>query len=207
MQKNLLLLLVLVGCGSDDKPATDAAVSSLTCDNYCAEIQANCTGANAQYPDVAHCMGTCAAFAPGTAADQSGNTLGCRIYHAGAPSMMTPGTHCVHAGPGGDLTSATGAGTCGDPCTSFCTIEIKACGSKDAPLTGITAQYQNMAACMTACSGFDKTKAYSTSASGDSLACRLYHVTNASVSSMTAMTHCAHTGPSPLPAGNPCAAP
>lgn len=205
MRKNLLLLLVLVGCGSSDKPTVDAAVSALTCDNYCTEIQANCTGANAQYPDPAHCMAACASFAPGTAADQTGNTLGCRIYHAGTPSMTAPDTHCVHAGPGGDKTSVTAPpGTCGDPCTSFCTLEIKACGlTGDA---GGNGQYASMAACMTACAAFpNATHAYGVTAKGDSLACRLYHATNAAEAG-NAMVHCPHTGPSPAGAMNPCLA-
>jgi hypothetical protein len=86
---------------------------------------------------------------------------------------------------------------CGDACTSFCSLEISICGSLDAPLTGIPAQYQNMAACLTACGNFNKSKplvAGATNSSGDSLACRIYHTTNAAISGNAAM-HCPHTGP------------
>src|SRR4051812_7234786 len=108
-----LILIALVGCGGDSTPAVDAAVpidaGALDCPAYCTEIQANCIGANAQYPDMAHCMATCASFTVGTSTvtDMSGNTLGCRIYHGGAPSKTAAATHCVHAGPGGDLITAT----------------------------------------------------------------------------------------------------
>jgi hypothetical protein len=192
-----LLLIVLAGCSDDKKPAIDAApdvaVIALDCPTYCTQIQANCTGTNAQYPDMAHCTATCASFTVGTSkvTDTSGNTLGCRIYHAGAPSMMAPATHCVHAGPGGDAITTTPPAVCsgGDVCASFCTLEIKACGSLDAPLPGNPKdatnnplfQYRDMADCMTSCATFDKTHPYSTTAAGDSLACRMYHATSAAI--------------------------
>jgi hypothetical protein len=215
--RNLLLLLALVAaCGGDDKktvdaaPPADVAIDTATvapsATAYCTDIIAHCTGANAQYPTTTamdQCLGTAASFPVGKTGETSGNTLGCRAYHAGAPAMTDPATHCIHAGPGGDqVTSA--AGTCGDACTSFCNLEIKTCGSLDAPLTGITAQYQNQAACMTACGTFNKTAKYvlnSTQAapSGNSLACRLYHATNAAYYTKIgdvakANTHCGHTG-------------
>src|SRR4051812_38483230 len=97
------ILAVLVGCGDDGGGArVDAAPDAfvaLDCPTYCTEIQANCTGANAQYADREHCIAACASFPVGTSkvTDMSGNTLGCRIYHAGGPSMTTPATHCAHA--------------------------------------------------------------------------------------------------------------
>ena len=154
--------------------------------------------------NIAHCTATCASFPVGTSkvTDTAGNTLGCRIYHGGAPSSATPATHCVHAGPGGDLITAVGASTCGDACTSFCNLEVKACGTLDAPLIGIPAQYQNAAACMTACAGFSKTNLYSVTSRGDSLACRLYHATNAAITG-NGVTHCPHTAATPT-TGTPC---
>src|SRR5439155_3686266 len=120
------------------------------------------------------------------------NTLGCRLYHAqNAMLSSMPDVHCPHAGPGGAVISTANPqpAVCGDACTSFCTLEISICGSLDAPITSVPAQYQNMAACMTACggatTGFNKSKplvAGATNSSGDSLACRLYHVTNAATS-------------------------
>jgi hypothetical protein len=179
-------MIALVGCG-DGKPTIDAAPDvaavALDCPTYCTEVQANCTGANAQYPDMAHCTATCASFTVGTSkvTDMSGNTLGCRIYYGGASSMTAAATHCVHAGPGGDLITAAPPAFCsgGDVCASFCTLEIKACGSLDAPLPGNPRdstnnpiyQYQNIDDCMTSCAAFDKTHVYSTMAAGDSLGC------------------------------------
>ena len=191
-----LMMVTLVGCGSGKQPAVDAAVDApvtLDCQTYCTEIQANCTDANAQYPDMPHCLATCASFTvgPSKVTDTSGNTLGCRIYHAGALSMTAPETHCVHAGPGGDLITAASPAFCsgGDICASFCALEIKACGSLDTPLpenpkddtNNPLFQYRNMANCMASCATFDKAHAYSTAAAGNSLACRLYHATSAAI--------------------------
>src|ERR1051325_6680028 len=163
--RTFLVMVALAGCGDDNQTVDaavkiDAAPAILDCPTYCTAIQANCTGANAQYPDMAHCTATCASFTVGTSkvTDTAGNTLGCRIYHGGDLSKTTPATHCVHAGPGGDMITATPPAFCsgGDICTSFCTLEIKACGSLDAPLAGNPRdatnnpiyQYQNMDDCM-----------------------------------------------------------
>lgn len=180
----------LGGCG-DDGGTTDTAAGSttnnnsttdptggqaLSCDSYCSTITANCKDANNMYADMASCMGACAAFPEGTTADAMGNTLGCRTYHAGA-AMGDPATHCVHAGPGG-------AGVCGANCDGFCSIATETCKT----------EWPDMASCMTACAGFADTVAYSAAATGgDSLACRLYHLSVASSSSDNAAMHCPHT--------------
>jgi len=212
--RSFLVTIALVGCG-DSNAAVDAAVPidappdavALDCAGYCAEIQANCTGDNAQYPDLAHCMSTCGSFAVGTSTidDLSGNTLGCRIHYAGTPARAAPATHCVHAGPGGDLITATPPAFCsgGDVCASFCALDIRACGSTTAHLpndpvdeTGNPLfQYGDMADCMRVCADFDKTHAYSTTAVGNSLACRLFQATEAAIAvTPNAEMHCSATG-------------
>jgi hypothetical protein len=219
--RTFLVLAVLAGCGDCGGPdpavdaEPDAEVVTLDCPTYCDKIQRNCTGANSQYPDTAHCMAACASFTVGTSAvtDTSGNTLGCRIYHAGAPSMAMPAVHCAHAGPGGDQLMANPAAVCsgGDVCASFCALQIKACGSVAAPLPGNPRdannnplyQYQNMANCLTVCATYDKTHAYSAASVGDSLACRLLHATSAAIAvTPNALMECAYTGTFPT---GPCA--
>lgn len=72
-----------------------------TCAGYCAFITATCTGGDAQYTDETDCMTQCTAagWDVGTDADTSGNTLGCRIYHAiVASGAGMAATHCPHAG-------------------------------------------------------------------------------------------------------------
>jgi hypothetical protein len=208
---------------------------ALDCATYCSTIMANCTTANgaAQYPDMAHCTGSCAAFTVGTSktTDQAGDTLGCRIYHANAAAGSTANAtlHCPHAGPGGDLLSAatTTPAFCsgGDFCTNFCALQIATCGTMDVPVMvggmQVTPQYKNMAACVSVCKNgdatvtpaipkFDTTHPYATASAGNSLACRLNHWTNAAANAgMTppnfngTNTHCSHTGAAQV-TGLPC---
>lgn len=190
----LLISLALVACGGDDEAtpidapvAIDAAIDAggpdaaagQTCADYCASIAANCTNTLAMYADTATCLASCAHVAPGTAADMGGNTLGCRVYHAGA-AAGNPTLHCRHAGPGGD-------GVCGADCEGFCTLVLGACAGQATP------PYASMGACMTSCSGFATTPPYNSSVTGgNSFACRLYHATAAST---TPGLHCQHTTP------------
>jgi hypothetical protein len=227
MRKAFLVLLVLVGCSSSnnnntvDAPADTATTNvALDCPTYCTAIMTNCTAANAQYPDMAHCLGSCAVFVVGTSkvTDTTGNTLGCRINHAGAPAISDPALNCPQAGPGGDKLNAAAPGSCsgGDFCANFCALQIKTCGSMDAPITvtgtAIIPQYKNQAACESVCKNgdatvtpaiakFDLTHLYATNSLGNSLACRLAHWTNAASgpaatppSGATTQTHCGHTG-------------
>ncbi|HEX7939326.1 MAG TPA: hypothetical protein VF483_10070, partial [Gemmatimonadaceae bacterium] len=239
MRTLLFLSLVLVGCSDNNNStpadaAPDAATVKLDCPTYCSVIMTNCTGASAQYTDMAHCTGSCAAFTVGTSTvnDMTGDTLGCRIYHAGAAGGSTANAtlHCPHAGPGGDLLSAatTAPGFCsgGDFCTNFCALQIKTCGTTAAPVTlggtAITPQYQDMATCVSVCkngnagagiAAFDVTHAYGPTSAGNSLACRLNHWTNAAANAAVTPpttasigatnTHCGHTGAAQM-AGMPC---
>lgn len=179
------------------------------CTAYCSEIQKNCTGVNAQYPNLDQCMHACASFAVGTSTvdDTAGNTLGCRIHYAVAASTMAA-VECSRAGPAGDLINATSLGFCsgGDACASFCTLEIMACGSVEMPLPGnprdamnnLLFQYQNQNNCVTLCrADFDKTHNYSSMAMGDSLACRLNAAATASISVDSAKVFCVATADDP----------
>jgi hypothetical protein len=162
--------------------------ATLDCASYCGEIMANCTAANAQFTDMATCMGTCAAYPAGTIADKSGDTLGCRIYHAGAPAKMDPAMHCSHAGiTGGDKDPNGTTGVCGEPCDAFCALAIPTC--KNQP-----GAYADAAACMTECKAFKvDTATYSTADTGtDDMGCRMYHLTAATKDAAAATLHCGH---------------
>ena len=171
----LALALVAVldltqGCGSSTADAS--------CADYCTAIMANCSADRAQYADTTQCMNSCAGFTAGVSGTTSGNSVACRTYHAGA-AQSDPVTHCVHAGPGG-------AGVCGTDCEGFCTIAQKVC-------TDQNAQFASVQACTSMCASFKVGNAYSIKeTSGDSIACRLYHVTVASKDAANATTHCPH---------------
>ena len=229
--RTFFIMIVLAGCGGKNNVSIDAAIDAsidaaidalpmLNCSAYCTDIQKNCTGTNRQYPmelDMNHCNAVCESFTVGTStvADTSGNTLGCRIHHADFPSTMAA-TDCAQAGPGGDLMTATDPQqgcSGGDVCTSFCTLEIKACGSQDAPLPGNPKddtgnplfQYVNQGNCVNLCHSWNKMHVYSTTSTGDSLACRLSAAVMAVTNVMDGKTHCADTAdfPTGMCAGAP----
>jgi hypothetical protein len=138
----------------------------------------NCVGTtDKQYSDNAACMAVCAKLPLGASdGETSGNTVGCRQYHAGAsaPASSTNSTtHCPHAGPsGGDV--------CGSKCDAYCSIIQSACNNTNAA-------YASTGICMAACGSFSTTGAIS-DVSGISYYCHLYHATVA----ITDTTHCAH---------------
>jgi hypothetical protein len=203
-------------------PTPDAAATpplALDCATYCTAIATACpAGANQQYnPTLPNCMQTCAKFPLGTQADAMGNTLGCRNTHIQNITVRNEpaATHCPHAGPAGNALDAT-APVCGDACANFCKLEVATCGTLDAPNPNVTVPlntcgsgttsnakcfYQNEADCVAKCANFTKTPAYSAATqSGNTFACRMYHITNAAVSDTAAGTHCQHTGPAPTAA-------
>jgi hypothetical protein len=184
---------------ASDAAASDAAASdaasdassadsgtALTCSAYCTSIMANCTAANAQYPSMASCVNACAGYPVGAEADTSGNTLGCRTYHAGAASGNA-GLHCPHAGPTGD-------GTCGTLCEGFCAIQATAC-------TGALKQFTSASDCATKCAAFSAGAGkYNTSfTGGNTNYCRVYHLSVAASSAGSATDHCGHIAPTSIP--------
>jgi hypothetical protein len=179
-------------------PMPDAtAFLTLDCNTYCTHLAVDCTGANAQI-SAANCMGTCMQFPPGTQADVSGHTLGCRNYHLQNIELRQgpPAIHCSHAGPIGSSV-ATANGVCGiTACDVFCAMQTRVCGTDAAPVTGVTNRYTDLAACRTACATFATTpEASPTVTSGNSFACRVYHMTNAAAQTTAANinVHCGHT--------------
>jgi hypothetical protein len=174
--------------GNDSGSGSDSGPTTPTCAAYCTAITAACTGVNRQYgatdgAAMDSCMTACTAFmwSVGTSMDTSGNTLGCHLYHAmaAAGSDLNHSTHCPHAGP-------LGGGMCGTSnCADFCADDAVVCSGT----------YATPDLCMTACATWsDMGSATSpTAASGNTLACRMYHLTAAAAAGGAA-THCPHTG-------------
>ena len=211
----ITLALVGFGCGDSGNKQTDAPMQmidapavtpplTLDCTTYCTHLNTDCpaAGATGQIA-MANCMGTCAAFKPGTQADTSGNTLGCRNYHLQNIEVrnMSAATHCPHTGVlGGPAAGATAvcadAAPANTPCANFCALQTKICGTDANQVTGVTNRYADSAACLTACAAFTTTPEATPSATtGNTLACRVYHVTNAAAQTTAAgvNTHCGHT--------------
>ncbi|HVU50158.1 MAG TPA: hypothetical protein VHL80_05710 [Polyangia bacterium] len=158
------------GAGAGGAAATGGAPGAPTCDAYCAQIQAACTGSHQQYGDADACKSSCAALPTGAGTDTSGDTLGCRVHFAAlaAASAGAAALYCTKAGPGGD-------GTCGTNCDGYCDIVMTYCTAAN------NAQiYGDRAACMADCAAHGTTAAYTTgdpgrTDMGDEVACQLYH--------------------------------
>ena len=177
----LVLFACVAGCGGDDDdggevgPAIDAAVTSAdgapadggaaaSCADYCATIAEACVDALRQYHDLEICLATCALFPPGTAGDDGGDSLACRAHHAEL-AREAPDPHCYHAGPSGD-------GVCGEPCEGYCDIVMPPCG----------ALYADRGECAEVCAAFPDPRPYTVRESrSDTVACRIFHATRATV--------------------------
>jgi hypothetical protein len=147
------------------------------CELYCDVMMATCgdSGANAQYPDEAQCLATCAVFPEGT----TGNSLGCRATHAALAATQGADPHCDHAGP-------AGVGMCGSNCEGYCSLMMNVCDGT----------FASNEACMTACGTVPEntfTNFVYPAPAGNTLACRIAHATNAAASAGAARTnHCTH---------------
>lgn len=169
--------------GGTTTDGTTGGDADPACMNYCTELMAACSGANLQYSSLESCLGVCGTFPQGMVGDVTGNSLACRLYHTGAAAEDAD-THCVHAGPGG-------ADFCGTNCESFCAIATSICPTEHPTNEG----------CLAQCAGYSDAEKYDASdVNGDTLACRLYHLTVAAVDDQMALVHCPHT----LAASPPC---
>jgi hypothetical protein len=151
---------------------------TLTCDLYCDTIASACTGATLQYASRDACMGLCATFPVGTLQDNGVDTLGCRLSLAMAISNTGEGS-CAGAGPGG-------AGDCGTDYASFCASAVQVCPTDFKDVTDCAA--------LTAPSIVPECGTYSVTLGGtlpdvNSIQCRLYHLTAAT---LDPVTHCPH---------------
>jgi hypothetical protein len=204
MMKSLLALSCVLaigaaGCEDDDSGTAshDMAVgggTAPTCSDYCTKIIAACGagdgGSRQQYSSADACNSYCSTNAKwpvGTATDTSGNTLGCRSYHAVA-AMTNPILHCPHAGP-------SGGNTCGSWCDNYCQLALANC-------TGANKLYDTTAACMTACAPLS-TQGFPNDATGNTVQCRIFHVGLAGGSDSLAAMECPHGKVTPA-AGDPC---
>jgi hypothetical protein len=185
------------GGNTNPDSGTDGG-APLSCAGYCTSIMAACTGDEAQYQSQAECLTACAFFPPDTAT--TGDTLGCRTYHAGL-AVTAPNPHCWHAGP-------FGSGVCGGSCEDFCLLAVSYC-SPDAGYTGAP-PYASITDCTATCANYASItpdagsdsgvfpSAYNATGTGDNgntLECREYHLGNAMLNAGNQPVHCPHTAP------------
>lgn len=70
------------------------------CHSYCDTYFSACVGTLNSYASEDDCMAQCAAWYPGVHHDTTGDSVGCRTFHATAALEDAP-VHCPHAGPSG----------------------------------------------------------------------------------------------------------
>lgn len=111
---------------------TGGAVCGGYCDNYCRLMEVNCGG---KFATSEACMAACGAFAvTGAANETSGNTVQCRITHAGLAGAErgTAGAEasCALAMPDSQM--------CAPPadCDDFCALVTTSCVGEDAVYAG-----------------------------------------------------------------------
>jgi len=166
------------------------AHAQLDCNNYCNTFFSHCnstiTGIS-WYSSVAECNQVCQAFPQGNLTDTGGNTLGCRLYHAGAPAVANSTLHCPHASPSGGL-------VCGDYCDAYCSIGLFHCSAASGWPLMESGLFNDQTDCHSVCSTAYAVGDINDISSANTLGCRLYH---AQASIFTGdLTHCSHASAS-----------
>jgi hypothetical protein len=149
------------------------------CENYCDTVMTNCgVEGFEQFLSRGHCLGFCEKLDPGTPDDNAGNTAGCRLHYAvAAEGGSELGFNCPIAGPGGD-------GVCGDNCDGFCIVAVQTCSTQMPVATALD--------CIRNCGNLpDVGPFHAKIQTGNSLQCRLYHL---SAAQTDPLLHCPHVG-------------
>lgn len=176
------------GAAGSTSMAVDPVVqrASALCLDYCDTVMSSCTGINQQYASRQACLLVCELLQPGTPGSTTGNTVACRLSRADLAATTGEGAeYCYTAGPGG-------GDVCGTDCDGYCTLMTAKCR-----------ELGSFSQCMTECelvpdlSLPPNPQFYNISIQeGDSVQCRLFHVT---ASTLDPVNHCPHA------AGNmPC---
>ena len=156
-------------CAHAGAEGGDRCRNLITCSQYCTEVVSACTGPNTQYiasgefDSQSICESYCdfAGWIPGFESDATGNSIGCRYYHAKAALAEDPVLHCPMAGP-------TGADVCGSWCDNYCELASQSCVADNAI-------FESNEECMTACAEFD-TEGKINDSQGNTVQCRLNYL-------------------------------
>jgi hypothetical protein len=148
------------------------------CGEFCDTVMHNCKGENQVYGERAKCMGVCKTWDVGDPTEpEDTNTLACRLRAAKSAANTADediSDHCRSAGPEGL--------DCGGGCESYCQLFQRSCGE---------IQCGSIANCVAKCKGLRNKKTFDLEDdyTGNSLQCRLIHLTN---STLGDKIHCGH---------------
>jgi hypothetical protein len=154
------------------------------CSEFCDTVIANCTGTNTVYRSREACMGFCRILDEGDNNEgDSKNTLACRLDAARkADAPGAEGGECQNAGPGGGALCGAALGQC----QNYCDLFDKVC-----PDALVQQQGKD---CVANCQGLHDNGTLDARTAkdyegGDTLQCRLVHLTSAAAAPAT---HCSH---------------
>jgi hypothetical protein len=166
--------------------ATGPGTTATVCTNYCSAVMEYCTGAFAVYGSQAACLAVCAHLPLGSPGDTIGNSAYCRLQNAElAGETGEPNVHCPAAAPGA-------SGVCGSNCEGYCVLMQQICSVR------FSQAYQGLVDCQAQCDALPTLGAFDlTQSSGNSVNCRLWHV---SAAALDPGAHCGHAAGDP-----PCA--
>ena len=169
------------GQGNDTDASTEPEPPSELCEEYCETVLEGCSGEFAVYTGLATCYGVCALLDEGDELEPFGNNVQCRLAQAkDAIASREPQAHCEAAGPGGD-------DLCGPNCESYCHLFEEACPE----------EFEAVENCEAKCEGLRDVNRLDVviDHDGDSLQCRLVHISSATVDPEE---HCNHSLFAPL---------
>ncbi|MCH2171732.1 hypothetical protein MK489_13195 [Myxococcota bacterium] len=142
----------------------------------------------------------------GSITDTTGNTLGCRMYHALQAESSSGATREAHCA----ASSMTGGGVCGSYCDVYCDMTLEICNdtnNSDYSGTNVftSAGVPSRSQCLTACSGYSEEVLGGVSQNdqlfgyGDTVQCRIHHLQAAAVEGQEQANayglHCGHASP------------
>ena len=162
---------------SNSDSDSDTGEQAADCEMYC-NFNAACDDDFPQYTTIGPCLSVCDAIPLGNMGDQTGNTVGCRTFYAIQAGENTEQKEqfCLNSGPMGN-------DACGGPCESFCAIAAVACA-------GGNEAFPDTITCLAECAMWDTEVVYNANVmEDDNYACRLKHLTYATVDPLT---HCQH---------------
>lgn len=205
----LVLLISTIGCANiagidqaqlqSDQGAGGAPSNSDAnlCTTYCNTVMDSCTGDLSVYASPETCFGVCdrliQAGKRGTPGVIGENTVQCRLAEArNAKSTGEPSAYCFAAGPGG-------GNVCGTNCEGYCLLLKQTCPNEfSGPQFNGSLEYCLRTACPaipTLDAGYNASQE-----SGNTINCRLYHVSAANADSQAPGVHCPHAA-----GAKPCA--
>lgn len=186
------LAALSIGCGNVERPGdvrrssggdfalepnARAPASPSSCDEYCDSVMSACQEQHSVYASLQMCLAVCAMFEPGSAEDPTGNTFACRALHAQL-AQAQPEQECSAAGPGGGE-------RCGSDCDAYCSLYPRVCPEE------AHEQASDEADCLASCAALVDQPSLDVQRDhgGDTIECRLVHLSSASV---MPSIHCAH---------------